>query len=233
MKRLLEGGQFILFYLLHLGLGTILQVLKKAGRIKISYQEKIPYHQGNLILVANHPTLLEPVITNFAFFTRYVFHPRLVPWNTPDRKNFYEPRWCWCFRSRSVPIDRQQGQISLSRQSVRKIKEILQARQVLILFPEGGRTFKGKELVFSRAGKRIRKLKEGAAWLVKQTGAAVVPMWIDGSETVLPNGKFPFPRFWKGKIVVKIGHPLSFPDDVSRQGITQTITLALLELADK
>jgi 1-acyl-sn-glycerol-3-phosphate acyltransferase len=222
-----------IFYGVHLSAGIIFQLFRITGRVKIISQAKGFYRQGKIILAANHPTLLEPVLVNLAFFPNYLRHPTLIPWNTPVRK-FYDPSWCWWYRHRAVPVEIEGNQFSLSRKAIRKMKELLQNRQVLILFPEGGRTFKGKEFIISREKhKQIRQLKEGVAWLAKQTGAKIVPIWIEGSEKVLPNGKFPFPRFWKSKITIRIGQPLSLETNNSRNSATQKIALAILELADQ
>ena len=109
---------------------------------------------------------------------------------------------------------------------------VLRANQILILFAEGGITLKGRKFVFSQTGKRLRPLKGGVSLVVEKTKAMVVPIWIDNADKVLPNGKFPFPRFWKAQIVIKIGTILSFPNS-DRLETMGKITSALLELADQ
>jgi len=109
---------------------------------------------------------------------------------------------------------------------------VLQANQILVLFPEGSRTFKGKEFAFSQTGKKLRLLKEGIALVLQNTKALAVPIWLENTEKVLPNGKFPFPRFWRAPIIIKVG-ALMFFQGLDRPEIMQKITEALLGLADK
>ena len=117
------------------------------------------------------------------------------------------------------------------------MKKALNSGKIVVLFPEGGRTFKGEDFLYSQKGKKIRILKDGIGWLVLKTGALVVPVWVEGTDKVLPNSLdklFVFPRPWK-KIIIKIGEPLRFQGSSAskREQVNQIITNKLLELADE
>ena len=132
----------------------------------------------------------------------------------------------------NVPVDRNggaQGRIS----TVSALRKILQNGGRVLIFPEGTRTFNAIEQSTdgSPNGKRLGKLKDGAAWLALKTNAKILPIWVEGTDKVLPNNKFPFPRLWH-RITIKIGLPFWVQRD-TRQEATLEIAQALLELSDE
>ena len=74
--------------------------------------------------------------------------------------------------------------------------------------------------------------------LVAKTQATVLPVWVEGTEDVLPNSPDPdklyytFPRIWK-KMIIKIGEPLKFDPSNKKEEITQKLVISLLKLADE
>lgn len=223
-----------ILYPVYLLVEIIFQGLRLFGRIKIVP----PLHQvsqlENIILVSNHPSFLEPVLVPLTFFSKYVFHPiHYLPWNVPEKSHFYDPWFFWWIRSRSIPIDRHNRSLATNKKTLQKMRWVLQNKQSLILFAEGGITSHGTEFRYSQKGKRLRKLQKGVAWLVQQSGARIIPIWIDGSEKVLSIHQSLLPRFWKARIIIKIGSPLSFSPSSPTEVILEKITLALLELADQ
>ncbi len=222
-------------YTVGLLMGGLLYLLKALKRIRISHWERFPRKQSNLIVVSNHPSLVEPILLPVLFFREYIFHPfKFSPWSTPDRTNYYD-KWYWFWlRPRAVPIDRDNQRKGLK--ALLLIKKILTLGGTVILFPEGGRTFRGENFFFSKRNKKIRTLKEGIGWLISRTDALILPVWVDGAEQVLPNLPdklyHTFPRFWKG-LTIKIGKPLRFERPVSREEVTQKLVTILLKLADE
>src|SRR5439155_17162335 len=65
----------------------------------------------------------------------------------------------------------------------------------LILFPEGGRSEDGW----------LQEMKPGAAFVAAHTGRPLVPMWITGTEHLLPKGA---KRLRRGRVDVLIGDAL-------------------------
>lgn len=81
----------------------------------------------------------------------------------------------------AFPVRRE----SADRESMRQAQQVLEAGEVLILFPEGQR----------RVGPVIENLHDGVAFLAARTGATVVPVGIGGSASVMPKGtRVPRPR---------------------------------------
>jgi 1-acyl-sn-glycerol-3-phosphate acyltransferase len=124
----------------------------------------------------------------------------------------------------AFPVHRE----SADREAMRRAQHVLEAGEVLILFPEGER----------RAGPVVQDLHEGVAFLAARTGATVIPVGIGGSASVMPKGrKFPRPRH----IHLEVGEPLAPPERsgsgrVPRSRIhllTEQLTAALQELYDR
>jgi 1-acyl-sn-glycerol-3-phosphate acyltransferase len=150
----------------------------------------------------------------------------------PDRQNFFDYGFWRLFQGINVPVDRNgrpQDRIS----SISAIKSILEGGGRVLIFPEGGRTYKAVKngRCASASGKEIGKLKHGAAWLAVNTGARVLPIWVEGTDKVLPNDSLPVPRLWH-RITIKIGQPFSVSEN-DREEATSEIRQALLMLAEE
>ncbi len=246
-------------YLLGPTLGVLICLLEACGRIKFLYFKRFPIWEEKMIIVSNHPSLLETVILPLIGFPwmnfPWVFSPlwprirfslrwfkelqkefslqkKLIPANVPDKNNFYDPPYMTLFQGINVPVDRngtEQGRIS----AVLALKKILEKGGRVLIFPEGTRTFKAieKSSVRSRNGNELGKLKDGAGWLALKTNARILPIWVTGTDKVLPNNKLPVPRLWH-RITIKIGNPFLIQGN-TRQEATLEITQAFLELADE
>ncbi len=124
----------------------------------------------------------------------------------------------------AFPVHRE----SADREALRRAQQVLDAGEVLILFPEGER----------RTGPVIEDLHEGVAFLAARTGATVVPVGIGGSASVMPKGKrLPRPRH----IHLIVGRPIAPP---ARTGsgrvprstvhqLTEELTASLQDLYDR
>jgi 1-acyl-sn-glycerol-3-phosphate acyltransferase len=241
-------------YLAGVLLGILFCLLKMTGRVKIKNWSRFPKKPERIIVVSNHPSLWEPILVVTLFFRDYLFNPnKYAPWSTPDKRNYYD-RWYWkVFKCRFIPVPRGNAREELKTYLL--MKKVLEDRENLILFGEGGRTYKGNEMIFSRSKKhKIRPLKPIIAKLACQTGATIIPVWTEGTENVLPNREFfkPLwwqkilpgkgifvPRLWK-KCSIAIGDPIIVPRCNSKQeekkaakGLTDELTNKLLNLAEE
>ncbi len=261
MKKKLVAEVKLLFvnYVLVPVLGIVLCLLEFFGRIRFQHFERFPMWDGNLIMVSNHPSLYEPFILPLMGFPwmnyPWVFSPawskikfsltwfrglqkefylskKLVPANVPDRNNFYDAPYWGLFNAINVPIDRNggaHGRIS----TVSALRKALENGGRVLIFPEGTRTYKAmrKSGTTTASGKKLGELKDGAAWLAIKTNARVLPIWVDGTDKVLPNERFPFPRLWH-RTTIKIGNPFCVIGS-ERQEATLQIAQHLLELAEE
>jgi 1-acyl-sn-glycerol-3-phosphate acyltransferase len=260
LRKLIDELRFLLVnYVLGPIIGVSFCLLEALGRIKFIHFERFPIWEEKLIIVSNHPSLFEPVLLPFMGFPwmnfpwvfssqwsrfklslgsiirlqkEFALPKKLIPANVPDRQNFFDNGFWRLFQGINVPVDRNGGphdRIS----SVSALKGILDNGGRVLIFPEGGRTFKAvRRGSFKTAeGREIGKLKHGAAWLAINTGARILPIWIEGTDKVLPNNKLPLPRLWH-QITVKIGTPFLL-SGAEREETTMEITRALLALADE
>ena len=218
-------------------LAILFLLFRWLGYIKVLHWERFPHFREKTILVANHPSMLDPFLLAAMFFKGYLINPlKYGPLLVADKGNFYNSWYWFWLRPFLIPVGR--GDKHSEAASFLRIKKALDKGRVIIIFPEGGRTFKGERFLYSKEGKRIRTLKGGIALLIRKTKAMVVPVWIEGTERFLPNSKHKlFTRFQLSKkaMAVKIGEPLQFQADenTKREEIVQVIASSLLQLADE
>jgi len=234
-------------------LGTSMLLLRMLGIVKVRNWNRFPafcknqdFFKNGLIVVANHPSLLDPLLVSALFFKHYFWHPfRLSPWNIPDEANYRNWFWKWA-SARIIWLDRSSPQ--KSREAFRKAKRVLGNGGILIIFPEGGRTEGGHTspsssngFFYSRTrGNKIRPLKQGVGLLAKSTNAPVLLVWGQGAAEIMPNRPdrlYSWPVFRNGSgwnsVTIKIGRTLRFNGGQPAEEVTQTIASNLLQLADE
>lgn len=182
-----------------------------------------PKKNKGLILIHNHPSLWEPAVLPFLFSPWYLFSPRFVPFSTPDKKNYYD-KWWFFYRAVCIPVER--GNLKEEARALMRMQKKLKEGGVIIMAPEGGRTYKGEEFKVIKNGKieivkdlseddlksckAVRRFKSGVSRLVYNTEAEIIPLWTEGGEDVVQNRNnalYTFPRLWK-QAKIKIGKPL-------------------------
>lgn len=233
MEKFKNAVMYLLFtYPFGIFIGISFWLLRLLGINKIHGWKNFPHWEKGVLVVSNHPSLLEPIILIGLFFHQYLLRPfQFGPWNIPDRKNYFENPLFYLMRPRLIPIARGNKRDEIK--GLIKAKNVLEAGGVIILFPEGGRTYKGDDFLVSQQGNKIRRFKSGFAWLAVKTGATVLPVWVEGTDKVLPNAdkaSYSFPRFWR-KTAIRLGQPLQFRGE-SLEEITQIVETAVLALAD-
>lgn len=234
----------IRFLIVNLILGPFLGLLVCLAEtfkiIRFVNYTRFPQWEEKLIIVSNHPSLVEPVLLPVMGFPwmnfPWVFSPvwkrirfsltwfrelqqefslskKLIPANLPDKQNFYDPPYLKLFQGINIPVDRNGG-VQDRASIISVLQRVLENGGRIIIFPEGSRTFKtDKEFRRKTAsGQELGKLKDGAAWLALKTGARILPIWIEGTNKFLPNNRFPLPRFWH-RITIKVGEPFILNQD--------------------
>ncbi len=105
------------------------------------------------------------------------------------------------------------------RDAIRRALGVLEAGELLVVFPEGTRGF----------GSKVQTIQEGAAYLALRAGVPVIPVGMAGVERAMPRGsKFPRPA----RVVVAVGPPImSAVRPVERLGeplrVPRSLTTAL------
>lgn len=220
--------------------GILFWILRLTKRVEVfgCQKEKLTPKNKGLLVISNHPSLWEPALLPFLFFPRYLFLLRFVPFSLPDKRNFYDKWWFSPLRSACVSIKR--GKRKEELRTINLLKRMLEEKKILILFPEGGRTFLGKKFRFSRFREKIREFPLGIERLFDDN-CLILPIWTDGGELVVPNKKFfpkglyfLLPRIWK-KTKILIGQPFELKaENLSKRGrVKKLLEKELLKLADE
>ena len=158
-------------------------IFKLFFRQKVTGQENIP-QDGPFIIVANHSSLLDPVILGVSVKPKVIFVAAAY---------LFEIHWLGYLlrKANSIPV---QGENDIS--SLKRALKILQKGGVLGIFPEGGVDRQKNNL----------PIKAGAAFLATRVGVPIVPIKIKGADKVLPRGA----KFIRSlnKIEVEIEKPI-------------------------
>jgi 1-acyl-sn-glycerol-3-phosphate acyltransferase len=130
--------------------------------------EHIP-GEGAVIIVPNHQTYADPPLVTI-----------------PVRRPVYYMAWSRLFaipvfnrlirRLRAFPVDIDSRDARAAREAVR----LLQGGEVVMIFPEGGRTTDGG----------VQRFKPGAFRLAVSLGVPILPVTIDGGYRAWPPGRW-------------------------------------------
>lgn len=166
--------------------------------------------KGPLIVVANHPSLVDPplvgtILKREAFFMAKdgLFRSRLSGWLLKALGAF--------------PVNRSQ----LNRKALKKALEALNSNKVLVVFPEGGRSSNG----------RMKEALPGAALLASRYGVPVLPIGVVGTEKVASFTSL----FRRYRIKVVVGEPFYLPpgkDKTDREQLTGLTNMIMRRIAE-
>lgn len=222
--------------------GVLLCLLEAFGRVRFRYFERFPFWREKIIVVSNHPTTKEVCLIPLMFFPwwfRKFLKPHPIPISTPDRRNFpyFELlKEYFVFIYRGIESTYKRGKALI------QLKQLLNEGANIILFIEGTRTGKATEKIYSQQGKALGVPQSRVGYLVKETGAAVTPLWVETSWGFPPNSKIPF--FFHVVVdllsllitvnKIKSGWPLEFDrEGKSEEEIDKEVVEAMLKLADE
>lgn len=229
-----------------LGVGT--EMLLRTGKVEIvrkrnfNIAKEVKISRGiGMLILSNHPSLIETLVLPALFWPKFWARPSMVPISTPDEGNFMEAK---LFDSKikklvksfmqsvpTIPIDR--SNTLRAGKGMMRIKQSLDSGKTPLLFPEGGRTGKEKnpENLREYEGRFIRRFQPGIAAMLKKTENPFIllPVWIEGAEKVLPiNSRMP--SFGRGKkIRIHFGTPRNM-DAKLKNSMTKEELLDFLEM---
>jgi 1-acyl-sn-glycerol-3-phosphate acyltransferase len=154
-------------------------------RIRFQGVHHIP-RSGPLLIVPNHVTYADPVLATIP--VRRPVH--YMAWNAL----FRVPGLAWLIRRlRAFPVDIDAADAGAARTAVR----LLNAGEVVMIFPEAGRSQDG----------RVQRFRPGAFRMACSLGVPVMPVTIIGGHECWPPAKR-LPR--PGRLTI-IYHPLIAP----------------------
>lgn len=195
------------FFLGLKAIGVIL--LKVFYHVQVKNRKQIP-HKGPLIVAANHFSYMDPVVLQSMF-------PRRISFMMTEL--YYEGRGKWLFKLLHC-IRVKEGGTNIT--ALKAGIEVLKKNGVLGIFPEGGVSKEG----------RLQEGIPGIGFLVKKSGAPVIPAFISGTYEALPKGA-KIPK--NSRIKVIFGKPIIFKniEETANKKEVIEITKQIMEQIEK
>jgi cytidylate kinase len=155
---------------------------------------------GPLILASNHASAADPVL-----ITVFLANRINRPINWLGKRELVEwPPTGWAFREAAIhPVDREAADLEAFRTAMR----ILDAGQVLAIFPEGTRSRDGA----------LQQVREGAGMLALRSGANVLPVAVVDSDRLWPRGRL-LPKVGR-TVTVRYGAPIDIKAEMETRGV--------------
>lgn len=121
--------------------------IEDAAAVRREYARLRRTSTAPLLVCANHLTMLDSFVVAWAIggVGFYLRDFAAMPWNTPERTLFAARGWqrvlVWLFKC--VPIERGTDRAEIAR-TLAKIRFLLEGREAVLIFPEGGRSRSGR-----------------------------------------------------------------------------------------
>jgi 1-acyl-sn-glycerol-3-phosphate acyltransferase len=181
-----------------------------AYHIRFFGQEHFPATGGGLVC-ANHQSHLDPVLIGICC-------PR--PLNFLAKKSLFKfkPFGMLIDFLNAIPLEREGSPVAGVKETIRRTRR----GELLLIFPEGARTFDGE----------LSKILPGTAAIAKRSQVPLIPVGIDGAFHAWPRTK-PFPQL--GHVVVYVDKPIpyseygSLSDEEISELLRQRITACFAE----
>ena len=149
----------------------------------IEGKENLP--AGPVVLVGNHVSLWDPPVLGCSVNRKVHFMAKEELFNLPIIGRLFPLLECF-------PVKRGK----MDRNALRAAAQYLENGEVLGMFPEGKR---------NQSAVGLLPLQPGAALIALRSNAPIVPMGLSGTRTT-------FPLSLRGRLRVRIGKPLVFPE---------------------
>jgi len=185
--------------LVRLGSAVLRLIVRAIVRLRIEGDMSAIPRDGALIVAANHASSADPVLIG-AFLNSAINRP--INWLGKRELTEWAPT-AWAFRRAGIhPVDRDAADLESFRTAMR----ILDAGQILAVFPEGTRSRDGA----------LQRVREGVGMLALRSGALVLPVAVVDSDLMWPRGHL-LPRYGK-KVIVRYGTAFSVVDALTSGG---------------
>lgn len=163
--------------------------------VEVYGRAHIPYHDPNIIVVANHSSHLDMGLIKYALgdFGKDIRALAAEDYffNDPVRKTYFSQL------TNLIPVTRS-GNLE---GSLVHADEALNRGEMLLIFPEGTRSKDGK----------LQRFRRGMGYLAASHKVDILPIYLNGTHRALPKGKS-IPSLASRKLKVYIGEPLSTRD---------------------
>lgn len=181
-------------------------------RVRAVGQDRVP-ETGPVILAATHESFLDPLLVG-AYVHRHTWYMarRTLFFRGEKRSRFLT--WVGSLWG-IIEVDR--GGTGLG--ALRGAEERLREGRMVLLFPEGTRSVDGE----------VQPFRAGVGLLARRTGAAVVPISLDGTRRVWGKGR-KFPRLGPGPVRIAIGEPVTYDETTDPGDAAADIRRRVLEI---
>jgi 1-acyl-sn-glycerol-3-phosphate acyltransferase len=200
--------------------GVLAPLAKLAYRPDVQGLENVPL-DGPVILAPNHRSAIDTAVIALVAPRPVRFLGKAEYFTGTGLKG----RFVASFLSALGYLPVERGNAMAGIAALKAAREVLEAGETFAIYPEGTRSLDG----------RLYRGHTGVGTLALETGAAVVPVALHGTEKLLPVGK-KIPRL--AKVSVRFGKPLDFSryDGLSsspaiRRAVTDEIMYSIMELS--
>jgi len=216
-----------LLFILMFPLGNY--VFKVINKIEIKGKENLP-RTIKILYISSHRTFIDSLLIGIGLINikELFFSYRRIPWNAPDKKNFYTNKFGILFMKllKNIPIDRHRRGETYTNYIIDSYCKILKKGN-LLLFPEGGRTKGETEMDKCKSGiaKTILLMTQEDAdfkvvpiYLGKEI-KEIMPKEVGQKYLKIKSGK-------KGKMI--IGEPVDF-SEICKLQISENEKIRLIQ----
>lgn len=114
--------------------------------VRREFQQIRKQHDGALLLCANHLTMVDSILIDWALASNWTYLSkfRLLPWNIPERNNYYENVGLriLCYLCKCIAIERK-GSAEHKATVFAQLEYLLRRGHSVCVFPEGTRSRTG------------------------------------------------------------------------------------------
>jgi 1-acyl-sn-glycerol-3-phosphate acyltransferase len=161
------------------------------GGFEVKGKENVP--EGGAIVAANHISYLDPPLVGSVTPRRATFMARKGLFKIPFLGTIIRPA--------AFPVDREKPRPSTIKEAVKRLKN----GELIVIFPEGGRSETGE----------LGEAKRGIGMIAGLSRVPIVPTLIKGSDKALPLGAKWIKR---AKITVIFGNPIYPAASIEEKG---------------
>lgn len=178
-------------------------------RCQVKGRENVPA-EGTLLVVANHNSVADPLLLGVHLGRRVTFMAK---------EELFRSRFvAYCMRSfGAFPVHKRR----VDRDALRQADRLLNAGQVLIMFPEGKRS--------DDAGLQPGRL--GSALIASKNGVPILPVGISGTERIRGFGWLPY----RPEVLMNVGRPFHLPAPVgklTKSGLAEQTDIIMGHIAE-
>ena len=181
--------------------------------VKVVGAEHLRELTGPLVIVGNHTSHLDTLLTQRALpeavKSRLYYGAAQDRWFVKGKKKLVLKPWYQSLALGTFPILRGGGKRALSY-----AKWLLQRGQNVFLFPEGTRA----------TSDGLGEFKHGATILALQTGATIVPVYLEGLRALRPKGQR---EVMRGAATLHVLPPMYFAANTDVKTATDAVRAAM------